>query len=479
MRLYPRPRWSIVVPMYKSFADLRTGFLVLILALFCAAVSARAQEGLFTVSDITVDVTAENALKAREQAFAQAQVDAFKALAARMMPEAEAASFAPPDISVISGMILDFEVTKEQLSATRYVGTYTFSFNESAVRSYFGARNVTYSAIKSRPVLVLPFMAAGDKTDLWSPFNLWMNAWSRANNLQSGLVPLVAPLGDLDDARDIGDNEAFRPDRGKLARMLQRYEAGEAVIAVASLDTPLAAGARDTDPAPRLLTIRLYRTDREMPELSQELSLSAAPGQAAGSLFDQGVANVKAALQSDWKAKTASKASENMRLQVKAPFTSLNQWTETKRALDRVYGIENLKVASITPQFAVLDFTFRGDESRLRMAMEQTGLVLMGGVPVFTPGGMAGSMPLPAHYEVYLRPYAPAQPPSQTYQPSPQPFYTPRQQQAPAYPQYQPQGPGGMRDDLMAPRTQFYHPVSPASPQAQSQAEPPAYRQQF
>lgn len=448
--------------MYKSFAFRRTEFLALLCALFLTPLfsgwPAMAQDGLFSVPDITVDVTAENALKAREQAFGEAQVQAFKVLAARMMPEGEAATFTPPDISVISGMVLDFEVTKEQLSATRYVGTYTFSFNDSAVRSYFGSRNVTYSDVKSRPALILPFLGTGNQTVLWSPFNLWMKAWSRATNLQSGLVPLIVPLGDLDDAQDIGDTEALTYKVDKLSRMLSRYEAAEAVMVVASLSAPLTTQSTDTDPASGILTIRLYRTDTATPEMMQELSLVAGQGQTLASLLDQGVANVRAALQSDWKAKTAAKSSDAAHIEAKAPLSSLNQWTQTKKALDSVYGLENLKVTTITPQFAKLDFTFRGDETRLKLALGQAGLVLVSTAPVPVPGSMPGSMPLPGSYEIYLQAFAPAS----TVVPAPPPAYqnlqdfrARQEQQAPAY-QYHNQGSAmpAPADDPQAPTYQ-------------------------
>ncbi|MCD8570974.1 MAG: DUF2066 domain-containing protein [Alphaproteobacteria bacterium] len=259
--------------MYKLFADLRTGFLAIFCALFLTLAPALAQDGLFTVSDVLVDVTAENAIKAREQAFAQAQGDAFKILAERMLPEMEAESFTPPDAAVISPMILDFEVTKEQLSSTRYVGTYTFSFSPGAVRSYFGARNVTYSDVKSRPVLILPFLEIGGQQLLWSPFNVWAQAWNRAEKLQSGLVPLVVPLGDLADAQDISDNEAMHYDRQKLANIVKRYETGEAVMVVATPNEALAGAIENDSPAQGIITIRLYRTDRNAAEASQELNI--------------------------------------------------------------------------------------------------------------------------------------------------------------------------------------------------------------
>lgn len=413
--------------MYKSLALQRTGFLVIFCAVFFAFAGVHAQTDLFSVSDITVDISAENAIKAREKAFAQAQVDAFKALAVRMVPETDAESFTPPDASVISGMIQDFEVTKEQLSATRYVGTYTFSFNVAAVKSYFGTKNVSFSDTPSRPALVLPFMDKLGKSDLWSPFNLWMKAWSRAEGLGSGLVPIQIPLGDLDDVADIGDDQALEYDPIKLSRLTKRYETGEAVMAIARPDSSLSVSTKDTDPAQGTLKIHLYRTDREIPEFVQELTLTAAQGETMATLFDRAVKDVKTALQRDWKAKTAAKTSETMHVQAKASFSGLAQWTDTKRALDRVYGLENLKVLSITPQSATLDFSFRGDESRLKSAFTQAGLVLTGGTPAIVPGTMPGSMPLPAGYEIYLQANAPA-----GAIPAQQPLQSPYQKQVPA-----------------------------------------------
>ena len=60
-------------------------------ALICTPVSA--QTDIFVVEGVEVDVTAENALQAREQAFAQAQVSAFTILAGRMLSEAQLEGF--------------------------------------------------------------------------------------------------------------------------------------------------------------------------------------------------------------------------------------------------------------------------------------------------------------------------------------------------------------------------------------------------
>src|SRR5690606_27150955 len=126
----------------------------------------------------------------REKAFNEAQIIAFKALAARLLGEDEKASFTPPEVSVISGMLQDFEITDERLSAVEYIGTYTFRFDGPAVRNFFNMKGVTYSDVASRPVLVLPFYQWGSRMVLWQGNNPFLEAWGR-NDVKGGLVPLA------------------------------------------------------------------------------------------------------------------------------------------------------------------------------------------------------------------------------------------------------------------------------------------------
>lgn len=93
--------------LYTSFHQIRTALamMAMLLALSVSApVSARAED-VFTVSGVKVDVTAENAVAAREKAFVEAQLAAFKALAGRLLGAEEAKTFTLPDIATISTMI--------------------------------------------------------------------------------------------------------------------------------------------------------------------------------------------------------------------------------------------------------------------------------------------------------------------------------------------------------------------------------------
>ena len=248
-----------MAPFYKHFYRVRTVFTACFLCFFLWMPGAWAADDLYTVEGVAVDATADNALQARDKAFGQAQQQAFMILAGRMLPEAEAQKLTPPDPLAISPLIQDFEVTQEQLSAVRYVGTYTFRFKQAAVSQYFGQSGTDYTAIESPPLLLLPFFQPPDgPIVLWAQQNPWRQAWDRMEG-QETLVPIVVPLGDLDDVKDVSDQEAFTYRNENMARLLGRYHSAEAVLAVAAPDATLAAAGDGPLPPGATLAVEQVR----------------------------------------------------------------------------------------------------------------------------------------------------------------------------------------------------------------------------
>ncbi len=330
---------------------------------------------LFTVKDITVDITADSAAQARQKAFDEAQMRAFKVLTSRMLPDETLGLEDGVDISMISPLIKDFEITQEQLSSVRYIGTYTFRFDKDNVSRFFSDQGVDYTDVSSRPVLALPFYKVGDQTVLWSSKNPWMNVWRNAENLQ-GLVPVTVPLGDMSDIQAIGDGQAFEYDEKKLFKMLERYDAGEAVLLLAVPDGDLAMNGADGDMASGRLNIYIYRTDRGQPQFVQRLIVEAKEQQARADFFEQALRKTFRSLQKDWKRKTVTNAAEANKLQVRVKFSGLEQWTQTQAALRRVYGVEQIDIQSIKPGEAMVDILFQGSEQRLRLALQQADMTL-------------------------------------------------------------------------------------------------------
>lgn len=347
---------------------------MLFCSVFASTVPARAEDPLFTVSGVRVDVTAKSAVEARTQAFEKAQQDAFKMLADRLLPEADAKEFSPPASTTISPMVRDFEITGEQLSRVQYIGTYTFRFKENAIRNYFADKNVSFTSVRSKPVLILPFLQMGTKTALWGDGNPWLNAWGRVET-RGGLVPVQVPIGDIADVGDVSDDQALTYNSSSLNNMISRYGAGEAIILIAQPKFPPATSAQAE---PESMDIMMYRTDLGAPTFVKTISVQASDKTGEERLYDTAVRLTKQAFQSDWKNKTSVQmgAAEKNTLNARVRFGSLREWSETQKALRKVPAISYMRVVRLAPKQAEIELTYSGPEDRLRLALAQSDITL-------------------------------------------------------------------------------------------------------
>lgn len=361
--------------LYKTFLSPSIVLIALICLLSMNAASAN--DPIFTIENIEVDVTAENAIVARQKAFEEAQIKAFETLAARMLPEGELATLQTPEPLTISTLVQDFELVNEKLSAVRYVGAYTFRFQDTAVRNFFAQKETIISDVSSRPMLVLPYLQApASNATIWSPYNDWFTAWKRAPKASTA-VPLRLPIGDLSDIRDIEDDKALHYNSENLTEMLSRYTASEAVIAIAHPDEQLSAIENPSQIAAGNLKVEIYRTDRGRPELVQQINAPANGVQTKGQLYDSAVLRVKAALKEDWKSRTLVQAAgPQIRISVTIPITGLPDWMAMQSTLKRVQGIEDITVRSLTTNEVTADLIFSGDQQRVMLALQQNGLSL-------------------------------------------------------------------------------------------------------
>ncbi|MBU0799573.1 MAG: DUF2066 domain-containing protein [Alphaproteobacteria bacterium] len=359
--------------IYKVFGGTS---IALLAALWLSIAPAAAQDPLYTIEGIKVDITAASAAAAREEAFIKAEQDAFAALAQRLLSEAELATFVPPDADTISNMVQDFELTEERLSTVRYMGTYTFRFKDSDVQKFFSVKGTAYTDVSSRPVLVLPFYQWGSRMVLWEGDNPWLNAWSRTTT-QRALVPVAVPIGDAQDVIDIADNQALTYDPASLESMLLRYDAGDALIAIATPVWPATMQNVTADSIPEEVSVMMYRSGMTGPEFITTIKVAPNPEDTLHTLYERAAQTVQKTLQQDWKSRTVATSQESVStLQARVRIASMSEWVEMQKALNRVQGVENIRVLKLSPQEARIELTFRGNESRLRLALEQSHIML-------------------------------------------------------------------------------------------------------
>ena len=359
---------SILLKKFRKAACFVAGLFAVLLTVPALA----AEDPVYTVEGVQIDVTADSAAKARTQALEQAPGLAFETLAGRLLSEDKLPNFKMPDVMTISGMISDFEVTSEKLSRVRYIGTYTFRFNGNAVRNHISSSGFSYTDVGSKPVLVLPFLQVGGQTILWGEGNPWLTAWTKQVTTK-GLVPVTVPIGDLEDTADIADNDALTFEQAKMDNMTLRYRAGRTIILTAVPAWNDAAATSET--MPDSLQIMMYGTDAG-PQFQKDMTVTSADIKDSETLFDAAARLSRKMLQNDWKSKTLTDASQTNKLKVRVAFASAQEWVEMQKMLNHVQGVNEVQLISLTPAAALVELRFSGTEERLRLALAQSDMTL-------------------------------------------------------------------------------------------------------
>ena len=161
------------------------GRAVAALALLILATAVAAAD-LFEVRDVEVDVTADSAALARQQAIAEGERKALEILLDRLV--AGEADVALPEGPQLQALIQDFSIVSEKASAVRYIATMVVRFDADAVRAWMVEQGVPFAARPSEPVVVVPVWEADNSLTLWDDPNPWREAWDEST-ASASLVP--------------------------------------------------------------------------------------------------------------------------------------------------------------------------------------------------------------------------------------------------------------------------------------------------
>jgi hypothetical protein len=322
--------------------------------LFAACLPARAADDPLTVSGVTVDKTDKNAVLARAAAIAEARRAALRMLADRN----GASAFVLPDDAAISTVVQDFEITNEQLSATRYVATFTVRFRDG-VRKYVDVKATPpREAVAGRSILVLPYAETeAGKVLLWEDQNDWLKAWQATPPAAQGIT-ITVPEGDVADVATGSTDAVWSGDYAPLEKLRQKYGADEVALAVANK----ASGALVVD-------LSLYRAGK----LESLPSLTGAAESPGGAI--DGV--VKALLKAPAPAPAAPEVSSRpgvLAVEASMTFDQPSSWIEMQKRLSSLMPPPTVDIKSLSSGEAMFTLTFAGDLETLKSALAAKGV---------------------------------------------------------------------------------------------------------
>jgi Uncharacterized protein conserved in bacteria (DUF2066) len=339
------------------------GALVLLFCLLVASPVRADSNAAIAVRGVDVDVTAADAVTAREKAVLDGQRKALQQALAMLTQPADVARLPGLSDQQITDLLVDYEVEQERASTVRYIGKLAFRFRADVIGDLLQKNGVPYSAAESGPVLLLPVLTVDGRNLLWEDGNLWRDFWVK-HAPASGLVPLRLPRGDEADRAAITADQAVAGDPAKLQALAQRYGISDVVVAVAERagDSPAVA-----------LTVKRFGMSGPASGFQDKFDGSTSDPDAA---FELAVDRVIVQLQQDWIDQNRVTSTAEQNLTVEAPIADFSQWAELRRRLASIGTLRRVDVVYLMRSRAELALTYVGDRDQLARALQQRALTL-------------------------------------------------------------------------------------------------------
>lgn len=382
------------------------GLLVLVFLCIPAAGTASAQDE-FLVERVSVDVTAANAVAAREQALDEAYAKALDILVERL-GASRPRGINPADLSQ------SIEIADERVTAVRYSANVTVQFDQRRVNSALGRGGSGYGGGFSgggvgeqpasggpapppmpvgTPILVLPVYEWSGSRILWETSNPWYQAWSRAEpKILTGQAAL--PPGSGAD-RDLTVDQALAGDRSAILRLARDRGAENAVVVLGRYAVDFAAGQPSFD-------IVAAGYGPQLDGRRANLQVPGDPNSFVDDLAAKAVAATVARIDETWRPgmPVAAPAEGDRMVRptgperdviMTVPLQGPADLARTRGAIAGLPMVTQDQVVSLSRGRVVLRVRYAGDTDMLRIALRDAGYSVTSGSDgwLVSPSGAA------------------------------------------------------------------------------------------
>lgn len=318
---------------------------------------------MFSASGIQVDVTAENAAKAREQALHEGQKQALMAVMSRITPDYvvdQLPELVPDDII---NFVQDMSVLNEKTSPVRYMATLEVRFNGDAVRELLKSNGLPFVRTSGKPLLILPLYRRGSSPRLlWEEDNAWLRAWIN-RSVESYMIPLIVPMGDMQDSQTVTAEQVAKDDLSAVLPLAKRYDAeGALVVEMTRTGSNFNVSVRAMDET----------TASEV----KGFSFSVPLVKNTATTYANAVRRVVDRLERKWKEDQMVRFNDTTSLVVMVPVADVAQWLLVKERLSRVPIIGSYTLQAARAGVLQLTIFYAESLDRLQSEMKKRKLLL-------------------------------------------------------------------------------------------------------
>jgi len=339
-------------------------------------------DSLYDVAKISVDTTAKNAVAARSNGMAEAEMRAMKILIGRLVPLSVQPQLPEFSREEVQGVVTGVAVRKEQTSTTRYIALLDVKFNAYSVRDLFAEYAIPMSEDRAPSISILPVVLAGNTvTDGASEG--WREAWEDLD-LANSITPatLVRPRADLDagtvKAALSGDPDAYASLRsaygyGGLVIAAGEINDGKLRTQLAGEDAVGAVAFDQTYPANKpgaAASAAFAALEHRWKTMQESGALPPGPGAGPQAEYQEGLPPGGAGQQ------PGAPVEVPRNVVALVEFSGLRDWQEIRSRLTQIAGLNALEVNSMSARAAAVTFDFAGSLDTLQTALGQNGFAL-------------------------------------------------------------------------------------------------------
>ena len=350
-------------------------------ALLLTGVTAGTAASLYNVAKVAVDVTAKDAVVARDTGMAEAEMRAWDILVDRLVPPHARSRVQSFTHDEIQGLVAGVAIGKEEGSDTRYVAVLDVRFDPYAVRRFLASRSIPFGEDQASSISILPVLLQRDRVARDEGAE-WQRVWERLD-LANGVAPatLVTPRDDL-DARTIRELQAG--EESAYAALRSVYGYGGLVVAtgetVDGVFRTHLAGEDAAGPIDAVVTSAVDRHDLEKTldeaargalatlETRWKQRLDMAVDEASAVIDQRG------ALFPDHGSEGAG--APLGRVGAVVEFSTVRDWQRIRFSLQRVAGLNDFTVETLDARAASVRFDFDGSADVLQALLAQYGVAL-------------------------------------------------------------------------------------------------------
>jgi len=179
------------------------------------------------VRGIEVDVRADSAAEARDNAWREAQRKAWQQVGGPAISDGQ-----------LSSMVSAIVIQRERLGPKRYVATLGVTFDRQRAGRFLGGAS---RARASAPMLLVPVTVSGGTYTSFEVRNPWQRAWAEFNPGASR-IDYVRPSGAGGDSLLLNFGQSGRRSRAWWRTTLDQFRAADVLVAIARLDHQFPGG---------------------------------------------------------------------------------------------------------------------------------------------------------------------------------------------------------------------------------------------